>query len=416
MRGAGRIVVMDCQVAGVSGDMIVGALIDLGADAARVVEAMKAVKDYVRRCKNLEVTVEDVARRGFRAKRIDVKAEEVPGMTGAELIEATVCCAEGLNLTAEARRFVSGSIRTLVNAEARVHGLDADRVHLHETGSVDTPAEILGAAAALEDLNLFDAMVYSTPVAVGGGSFHFSHGVVPSPAPATVEILRSRGFPLIGGPVESELATPTGVSILVNLAWEAVRFYPAMKPAAAGYGAGARDFAEMPNILRIVLGEPLDHQLLRDEVSVLETNLDDVSGEILGHMVDRLLREGARDVCMIPMFTKKNRPGQILKVMADRMDVERLSRVLMEETGTLGVRVYPCQRHILSRESIAVDVRVDGVEELVRVKVARDLRGGIIQVKPEYDDVERIARKTGRPLREVMELARAKAREALSKG
>ena len=155
----------------------------------------------------------------------------------------------------------------------------------------------------MENLNFLNMKVYSTPVAVGGGLFKFSHGTVSSPAPATVEILRSKGFPMIGGSVKSELATPTGVSLLVNLVHEGVRFYPLMKPTAIGYGAGTKDFAEMPNVLRIVLGESLDYQLLRDEIFVLETNLDDMTGEIIGHTIDRLLREEARDVSVIPMFT-----------------------------------------------------------------------------------------------------------------
>ncbi|MGQ9597120.1 MAG: nickel pincer cofactor biosynthesis protein LarC, partial [Thermoproteota archaeon] len=310
---------------------------------------------------------------------------------------------------------ISDSINTLVNAEAKVHGRSINEVHLHEAGSVDTPAEIVGAAIALEDLNLFDTKVCSTPVAVGGGLFRFSHGTVSSPAPATIEILRSKGFPVIGGPIESELATPTGASLLVNLAQEANRFYPLMKPTAIGYGAGTKDFVEMPNVLRFTFGEFLDYQLLRDEISVLETNLDDVAGEIVGHTVDRLLQEGARDVSVIPMFTKKNRPGQILKIIADKTNAERLSRVLIEETGTLGVRVYPCQRHILSRESIVMDIQVDDVKEFVNVKVAKDGKGEIVQIKPEYDDVERIAQKTDKPLREIMELVKRKAREVLLK-
>lgn len=410
-----RIAVIDCQMAGVSGDMILGALLDLGADAVKVVEAMKAVKDYMKGCKNLEVTVKDVTRKGFHAKKVDVKAEEVPEITGAGLIESTVNYVENLKLSAEAKRFTSDSINTLVNAEAKVHGRSINEVHLHEAGSVDTPAEIVGAAVALEDLNLFDTKVCSTPVAVGGGLFRFSHGMVSSPAPATMEILRSSGFPMIGGPIESELATPTGASLLVNLAHEANRFYPPMKPTAVGYGAGTKDFVEMPNVLRITLGEFLDYQLLRDEISVLETDLDDVAGEIVGHTVDRLLQEGARDVSVIPMFTKKNRPGQILKIIADKTNVERLSRVLIEETGTLGVRVYPCQRHILSRESITIDIQVDDVKELVNVKVAKDGKGEIVQIKPEYDDLERIAQKTDKSLREIMELAKKKAREVLLK-
>jgi len=416
MSSSGLVAIVDCQVAGVSGDMIVGALLDLGADVTRVVEAMKSVKDYMKGCKNLEVIVKDVTRRGFHAKKVDVKAEEAPEITGVRLIEATSNCVENLKLSGRARRFASDSINTLVNAEARVHGKTVEEVHLHEAGFADTPAEIVGAAVALEDLGLFNGKVYSTPVAVGGGLFKFSHGTVSSPAPATIDILRSKGFPMIGGPIEFELATPTGVSLLINLAHEVIRFYPLMKPTAIGYGAGTKDFAEMPNVLRITLGEPLGYQLLRDEISVMETNLDDVTGEVIGHTMDRLLQEGARDVSVIPMFTKKNRPGQILKIIADKTDVERLSRILIEETGTLGVRVYPCERRILSRESIPIEILIDDVKEPVNVKVAKDSKGEIVQIKPEYDDVKRVADKTNKPLREIMDLVKIKAREVLLKG
>jgi uncharacterized protein (TIGR00299 family) protein len=410
-----RISVVDCQTAGVSGDMLLGALLDLGADSSRVVGAMEAVKGYVKGCKNLEVTIRQVARRGFQAKKVDIRAEEASEMTGKKLIEATTSCVEDLKLSAEAKQFAVASINTLVNAEAIVHGKSVDDVHLHEAGSVDTPAEIVGAAVALESLSLFNANIYSTPVAVGGGLFSFSHGTVSSPAPATIEILRSKGFPIVGGPVAYELATPTGVSMLVNLVDEASRFYPPMKPTVVGYGAGAKDFAEIPNVLRIVLGESLNYRLLKDEVSVIETNVDDVSGEVIGYTIDKLLKEGARDVSIIPMFTKKNRPGQIIKVIADKPDVERLSRVLMEETGTLGTRVYPCERHILARETVQIDVSLGGLSKLTSVKVAKDSEGKVIQIKPEYDDVKRISEETHKPLREVTELVKTKAKELLKK-
>jgi uncharacterized protein (TIGR00299 family) protein len=410
-----RILVIDCQVAGVSGDMIVGALLDLGVDVAKVVKAMESVKDFIEGCEDIEVTVRDVTRKEFHAKKVDVKAKETNEMSGLELIKATARCLEYLELSKGAKQFTLNSINTLVETEARIHGKPIHEIHLHEAGSVDTPADIIGTAVAADDLGIFNMKVYSTPVAVGGGLFKFSHGAVSSPAPATIEILRSRDFPMIGGPIEFELATPTGVSLLVNIAHEVVRFYPLMKPTAIGYGAGKKDFAEMPNVLRITLGESIDHRLLRDEISVLETNLDDVAGEIIGHTIDKLLQEGARDVCVIPMFTKKNRPGQILKLIADKDAVERLSRVLIEETGTLGVRVYPCERRILDRESIPVDILVDDVKELVNVKVAKDGKGEIVHIKPEYDDVKRVSDKTSKPLREITELVKMKAREVLLK-
>jgi hypothetical protein len=413
MSSSERIAVIDCQIAGISGDMLLGALLDLGAKKAKVVEAMKAVEGHVKGCRNLKVDITDVVRKGLHAKKVDVKAEGVTETKGAELIRVVRNCIENLAPSEKARQFALNTVNTLVSAEAKVHGKNIEDVHLHETALVDTPAEIIGTTVALEDLNFFDMKVYSTPVAVGGGLFKFSHGTVSSPAPATIEILRSRGFPFIGGPVSAELATPTGASLLVNIARQVVRFYPPMKPTAIGYGAGTKDFAEMPNVLRITVGESSEHLLLKDDIVVLETNLDDVTGEVIGHAVNKLLQKGARDVSVIPVFTKKNRPGHIIKVIADRTTAERLSRVLIEETGTLGVRLYPCERRILNRESISMKVKIEEAEESISVKVARNRKGEILQVKPEYEEAKRLAEKTGKPLREIMDMVKTKARKVL---
>jgi hypothetical protein len=408
-----RIAVIDCQIAGVSGDMLLGALLDLGADGAKVMEAIRSLESYMKGCGKLEVNIVDVTRRGFHAKKIDVKFEGPAAIKGAQLIETVRNCVENLTLSKRAKQFAFNAVNTLVSAEARVHGESVKEIFLHETGLVDTPAEIIGTVVALEDLNFFNMKVYSLPVAVGGGLFRFSHGTVSSPAPATIEILRSKEFPIMGGPVSSELATPTGVSLLVNIVQEVVRFYPPMTPTAIGYGAGTKDFAEMPNVLRITVGQLLDYQFLRDEIIVLETNLDDVTGEVIGHAVDKLLQEGARDVCVIPMFTKKNRPGHIIKAIADRTTMEHLIKVLIDETGTLGVRVYPCERRILNREIVPVKVEIEDAKESINVKVARNLKGEVLQVKPEYEEVKRIAKKTCKPIRQIMDEVKMKARKAL---
>ncbi len=248
---------------------------------------------------------------------------------------------------------------------------------------------------------------------MGGGTFKFSHGIVSSPAPATLAILQSKKFPFQGGPIEAELATPTGVSILVNLVDEVTRFYPSMTPLKIGYGAGTKEFAQMPAVLRLTMGESLESGLVKDEIAVLETNIDDATGEVLGYTLEKLLSEGAKDVSIIPMFTKKNRPGQIIKVIADQKDVEHLSKVLIDETGTLGVRVYFCERHIINRELHMVDLLVMGNKETVRVKVAKNQNGDIIHIKPEYEDLKRLAEKTKKPLRELSEIAVSQAREVL---
>ncbi|HTY74473.1 MAG TPA: nickel insertion protein, partial [Candidatus Nanoarchaeia archaeon] len=168
---------------------------------------------------------------------------------------------------------------------------------------------------------------------------------------------------------------------------------------------------EMPNCLRITIGESISEGLLKDQIALLETNLDDVSGEIIGYTFDKLLLEGAKDVSISPIFTKKNRPGQILRVIADQKDTEHLSRIIMEETGTLGVRINTCERHILNRELHQVEIVFNETKERVNVKVAKDSNGKVIHVKPEYEDLKRIAEKTRVPLREVTETATAKARE-----
>jgi uncharacterized protein (TIGR00299 family) protein len=410
-----RIAVVDCQTAGISGDMFLGALIDLGADVSKIVAAIESLGSEGNDYKNIKIDIRKIIRKGFRATKIDVTAESSMRKHADNLIEIVEKSAGNLKLSERARKFASSVIRTLVESEANLHQESQSSAHLHEVGLVDTAAEIIGSAVALEDLGLFNAKIYATPVSVGGGLFTFSHGTMSSPAPATLAILASKNFPLKGGPVESELTTPTGASILVNLTEEVSCFYPEMTPFKVGYGAGNKDFEEMPNVLRITLGEPLDKWLLKDEIAVLETNLDDVTGEIVGNSVDKLLREGAKDVSIIPMFTKKNRPGQILKVIADRKDVRHLSRILMEETGTLGVRVYPCERHIVNRELFSVDVNVDDAKERVRVKVAKDRGGKIIRIKPEYEDVKRIADKTGKPLREIVELVTMRAKDVLLK-
>ncbi len=406
-----KILIIDCQIAGISGDMFLGALIDMGADTNKIISAIKSLEKTDYGYKNVKINIQQVLRKEFKATKIDVTAENTSRKNGSKLVEIVEKTSKNLKLSAKAQQFASNVICTLVDSEMKLHKKSLADVHLHEVGLVDTPAEIIGAAVALEDLGLFNAKIYATPVSVGGGLFKFSHGTVSSPAPATLEIFRSNNFPIKGGPVETELTTPTGASIIVNLAHEVSRFYPEITPLNVGYGTANKDFEEMPNVLRLTVGEPLENGLLKDEIAILETNIDDATGEIIGNTLDTLLREGAKDVSIIPMFTKKNRPGQILKIVADRKDVKHLSRVIMEETGTLGVRVYPCERHIINREVTAIDLRVDNVKARVKVKVAKNSKGKIIRVKPEYEDAKRLADKTGKPLREINDIITSKARE-----
>jgi len=406
-----KILLIDCQASGVAGDMILAALIDLGANVDKVVDAIKSLETPEYGYGKINIMINQVMRGEFKASQIDVTSESASKKHGNEIIDIVEKAADNLALSAKAKQFVSNVIHAIVGVEADLHKTSFDDAHLHEVALVDTAAEILGVAVALEDLNLFEAKIFSTPIAVGGGTFKFSHGIVSAPAPATLAILQSKNFPFQGGPIEAELATPTGVSILVNLVDEVTPFYPAMAPLKVGYGAGTKEFVQMPAVLRFTLGDSLDNGLVKDEIAVLETNVDDASGEVLGYTLDKLLQEGAKDVSIIPMFTKKNRPGQIVKVIADQKDVAHLSRVLMDETGSLGVRVYYCQRHIIVRELYSVDLPIGGVKETIRVKVSKNSKGEIIRVKPEFEDLKRLAEKTKKPLREISDLAVSKTQE-----
>ncbi len=405
-----KIVVVDCQT-GVAGDMFLGALISLGADVDKIVSAIKTLENPRYGYTNVKVSIKNDIKKVFRATRIEVTAKTEGAIRGQELINLVEETTSILKLSKKAQEFASKTVHTLVETEMELHGEKNAQVHLHELGQIDTPAEIAGVATALDDLGLFATKIYTTPVAIGGGNIKFSHGIISTPAPATLAIFKSKNFPIKGGPIEAELATPTGAAILVNVTNEVCSFYPPMVPLNVGYGAGTKEFIEMPNVLRITIGKPLYRLGAREEIAVLETNLDDAPGEIVGYALEKLLHEGAKDVSLIPIFTKKNRPGQILRVIADRVDSDRLMRLMLKETGSLGVRILTCERHVLNREIHEIDLFIRNVKETVKVKVVKDNQGAAVQVKPEYEDLKRIAEKTNIPLREIAEAATVKARE-----
>jgi hypothetical protein len=293
----------------------------------------------------------------------------------------------------------------LIEVESQLHGTDIRGTHLHEAGSADTLADIFGVAAATDSLDLFGGDIVSNPVAVGGGHVKFSHGTLSIPAPAVMEIVRRCQIPILGGPTTVELATPTGVIMLANLVREFSSVYPAMIVKKVGYGSGKMTLDSSPNFLRVVLGTRLETpQTPNETVQVLETNLDDVSGEILSHAMQGLIEAGAKDAWVTFGLFKKNRPGCILHVLCDPQDTAKLSRIMIEETGTLGVRQQFWQRLTLSREVESVGVHISGKTFQVRIKLARDANGKIVRVKPEFDDIHVIAKEVGLPARRIEEI------------
>jgi uncharacterized protein (TIGR00299 family) protein len=346
-----------------------------------------------------------------------------PLRTYPEVVEIV----ESMDLPAGVEADALAVFEVLGEAEASVHGTDLESTHFHEVGADDAIADVVGAALLLDDLA--PERVVTTPLATGGGEVEMSHGTYPVPTPAVVEIAERADWSLRGGPVEAELLTPTGAALLAHFA-EGVETLPSLRIEASGYGAGGYDFPDHPNVLRAMVGESearsasnasgeaasevsLDGRLVRDDVAVLETNLDDASPEILGGLQESLAEVGARDVSVVPLTMKKSRPGHLVKVICKPEDAEKVARRLAEETGTLGVRqAGATHRWIADREFETVAVEFDGRQFEVDVKIASDDAGEVYDVSAEYDDSVEVAREAGVAVREVMRRAESEVRQS----
>jgi uncharacterized protein (TIGR00299 family) protein len=309
---------------------------------------------------------------------------------------------EGMDLPAGVAAEAAAVFEMLGEAEAVVHGTDLSETAFHEVGTDDAIADVVGVALLLDDLA--PDRVVTTPVAVGGGETAFSHGTYPVPAPAVTEILERAAFETYGGPVDRELLTPTGAALLAHFAAGEASL-PPLQVTASGYGAGSIELPDRPNVLRALAGEERG-RLVRDEVTVLETNLDDATPEVLGGLQEALADAGARDVSVVPLTMKKSRPGHLVKVVCKPADAQRLARRLAEETGTLGIReTGVSHRWIARRELRTVAVTVAGETHEVGVKVASDTEGAVYDVSAEYDDALAVATATDRPVREILRRA-----------
>jgi uncharacterized protein (TIGR00299 family) protein len=386
---------------GASGDMITAGLIDLGADSRKVREAMESAA-------HVGVEFSRAAKKGISAQFVNVITKKEGCMTFGEVLERI----NSLDLHPEIINDVISVFNILGKAEAKLHGTTLEKLHFHELGQEDAIADIVGACTAFHDLNLKKYRIYSTPISVGMGFIEFSHGKFPVPAPAALEILKEYSLIWQQGPVEGELLTPTGAALLAHFVNEKGTC-PSMKTERIGYGAGNRDIF-VPNVLRIISGE-IDDALISDRIEMLETNVDDVTAQVLGNLIDELLTAGAKDVSIIPATMKKGRSGQIIQVIAKSEDSGRLARRIIEETGSLGVRLIPIKhRFIAQREMENVDIIINDRKFSIAVKIARDMRGVLLNISAEFEDCKKTAKESGVPVRDVIRIAEEKARQVFS--
>ena len=386
---------------GASGDMFLGALVGAGVplDAIRV--AVDAVAPEPVR---LDVT--EVTRNGFAATRVEVTVTDSATHRTWRDIRALL---EAAALAAGVRTRALATFSRLAEAEAVVHSSPVDDVHFHEVGALDAIADVVGACAGLEHLELEDLVV--SPVAVGGGHVDTEHGRLPVPAPAVAELLR--GFPSYGGPVDLELCTPTGAALLVaNATGTGVQ--PAMTTTAIGLGAGGRDPAGHTNALRLLVGEAsggfetVAEQPPRPPL-LLETNIDDLDPRLWPAAIAALLAAGASDAWLTPILMKKGRPAHTLSVLVAAERADAVRREVYRHTTSIGLREQPVGKRALDRELVTVDVEGHAVD----VKLAR-LDGELLNLQPEYEHVAAAAKALGRPAKDVLQQAVAAARNRVT--
>lgn len=387
-------IIIDPQSSGIAGNMIIGALVDLGANKDELKEIMEKSAEAFGKVK---VSFNKISKHGIDSTFCHVEMiEHLPPVNYPEFIEKI----ESLDIDENVKETSINVFERIAKAESKVHGKTLQTVHFHEVGASDAVADVIGSIYAYYSLNLNQQKIIGLPIAVGGGRVKTAHGTIPVPAPAVLEILKDAN--IVGGPVDSELATPTGSAIYAEICDEISEFIPQVKPKKIAYGAGKKDF-DHPNILRIIETSDISE---KDTIDVIETNLDHLTGEEIGYLFDKLLDNGASDVSITPIIMKKNRQGSLLKVISKRKNRNQLVNVIFKETGSLGIRIAPnLHRGIAKREFVKKEFEINGETFEVTFKNGY-VNGEIISSRAEYEDLKKIAQKTGLPLIKVKEMIR----------
>jgi uncharacterized protein (TIGR00299 family) protein len=374
-------------IAGASGDMFLGALIDAGASADTLSEQLAGLN-----LDEFQLQTKKVTKNGFQATKVDVMVGKQPSERHLpEILEII----HQSSLPTSIQEKAGAIFQRLGKVEAQIHNKKLEEIHLHELGGTDTIVDITGTLLALDMLEI--SKIYASEIPVGRGFIEGAHGQIPLPAPATISLLQ--GLPIHGQEIKAELVTPTGAALLAALV-EEFGPPPAMTLERVAYGAGTRDLP-IPNLLRLLIGTPsakngLDYQRL----VILETNLDDQNPETYSYVMEKLFEVGALDVCLIRIMMKKNRPGTQLQVLVEPMKAGMIKNILFEETTTLGIREKQVDRYALPRKILPVTTPYGKVN----VKVSQTPRG-TIKISPEYEDCRKLAAKKNVPLHDIYQAA-----------
>jgi uncharacterized protein (TIGR00299 family) protein len=371
-------------IGGIAGDMTLAACISAGVGLEELTAELGKLP-----LQGFELQASHVRKNAIDAVHLEVVVAHAPHFHRD--LGTILGIIERSDLSVRVKHDATEIFRVIGAAEAKIHDVPVEKVHFHEVGALDSIVDIVGAAICLEKLGI--ERVYSSPVRLGrGGTVKTQHGVMPTPAPATLEILRD--YPVQLTDIPEELTTPTGAAI-IKATSAGTLSHETLRVSSVGYGAGTKDFAEVPNLLRLVVGELPGH-VAEEEIVVVETNIDDMNPQVYPFLIEELLKAGAHDAYLIPIIMKKGRPGILLSVMAEKRRLERITELIYRQTSTIGLRIQTIDRRKLHRRLVTVGTSFGPVNAKV---VERD---GAEVTMPEFEECKRIARATGRPLTEIM--------------
>ncbi len=408
---------IDTSNSGISGDMLLASLLSLVSDSNEIIADLKELKHYLKGVSHIELELTKVKRMGVDVNQLKLALKESKNhRTSNALYNALERFLLEKEFSEPAKIYAKKVLNTLFEAEAEVHGDLVENIHLHELSSVDTLIDILGVTKALDKLGGFNESFdyYYSKIPLGGGSVKTAHGILPVPAPATAKILELSELVVFGGPIENELVTPTGAALLVNLNPKFARFTNQMKILKVTYSTGKKKFKNFSNILRLIYGEneetistPNMHPLQKyvEEVTVLETDVDDVSGEMLGNFINIMENEKILDIQVLPSVTKKNRPSHIIKILCHPQNSFEIMRKIINELSTLGIRFYTIKRVCVDRkfEKSKIDINSKTYElnfKISYIKMNDEIN--VINVKPEFEDLKRISKESSLSIKEIL--------------
>jgi uncharacterized protein (TIGR00299 family) protein len=383
--GSMRIIYFDC-FSGVSGDMVLGALLDAGLQLPLLKKELAKIS-----LKGYGLSKRVVTKQGFKGTKVDIVNSDKP-LSAPQMISLI----QKSKLEKTVKKEILNLIEKLINVELKAHNVKS-AVHLHELGTIDTLVDIAGAIIGLRLLKV--EKIYSSPLPIFRGFVNSAHGRIPLPAPATAELLK--GFPIYYTELAEEIVTPTGALIITSLA-KPSKEMPLMTINQIGYGAGEKDFPGRPNLLRVFIGEAQESHGSDSEskICILETNIDDLSPQIIGYLFEKLLKAGALDVWTVPIQMKKSRAGILLNVLIKEKDMKAIQGIIFAETTTFGIRHYPVYREILERRIKKVKTKYGAI----RIKTGV-LNGKLMSISPEYEDCRKISEKKNIPLKKIYQEA-----------